>query len=218
MTAPLIPANRLFLITLGVTIVAGMFCTPPPFEFKLTNNYKREHFLGRELSGSTVGICMLLSDTGIPPPKTISSAAIVKKIRENRSDLVYSGPDSVFERLKNQSGEAAVAQFRSELFNGDMGILLTSDSLWHAVGNDYLLVIRLRRGMYIRTFNQMIRKRFIVEAELWDCREIETVWRVVVDGSCSRPGYSDRKILLEALGSIAAALPASLPAYDTKSW
>ncbi len=218
MTATHIPAKRFFLIALEVIAVAGMFCTPPPFEFKLTNNYRREYFSGKELSGGTVGICMLLSDTGVPPPKTVTSAVILKKIRNTRSDLVYSEPDSVFDRLLKRSDKAAVERFRSQLFKGDLVALQAGDSLWQEVGNDYLLVIRLRRGMHIRTFNQIMRKRFIVEAELWDCREVETVWRVIVDGSCSRPGYSDSKILIEALGSIAAALPASLPAYDTKSW
>ena len=193
-------------------------CTPPPYEFALTGNYQREHFSGKDISGATIGLCMLLGDTGTARDRDVPSAPVVEKFRAARPDLDFREPDSVYGRLQRILSGEKLAAFRSLLFRGEVVTLQALDTVWKNIGYDFILVIRLRRGMSIRTFNQMMRKRFIVEAELWDCGEAETVWRVSIDGKCSRPGYSDRKFLLESLVPVATALPASLPAYDTRTW
>ena len=202
----------------GVLLLVAVACTPPPFEFTLTNNYQRENFSGRDVAGSTIGLCMLLSDPRGGDTAMLSSGKITKKIRSARPDLHFMEPDSVYRRLTYALAPADMRHFRSLLFRGDLVALQALDTVWRAVGYDYLLAFRLRRGMYIKTFNQMMRKRFLIEAELWDCREMETVWRVIIDGKCSRPGYTDRQFLLESLESVTLALPAALPAYDSKTW
>ena len=193
-------------------------CTPPPFEFTLTNNYQRENFSGRDVAGGTIGLCVLLTDTGVVTAEVLPSKTIVKKIRSTRPDLNFKEPDSVYRRLGHFLAPTDLQRFRSLLYNGDLVALQALDTVWGVVGYDFLLALRLRRGMHIKTFNKMMRKRFLVEAELWDCKEIETVWRVIIDGKCSRPGFTDRKLLLESLASVASALPSALPAYDSKSW
>lgn len=202
----------------GVLLLAAGACTPPPFEFTLTNNYQRENFSGRDVAGRTIGCCMLLTDTGVVTAEVLPSKEIVKKIRSTRPDLNFKESDSVYHRLGHSLVRTDLQRFRSLLYKGDLVALQALDTVWRAVGYDYLFVLRLRRGMHIKTFNQMMRKRFLIEAELWDCREIETVWRVIIDGKCSRPGITDRRFLLESLESVISALPAALPAYDSKSW
>ena len=202
----------------GVLLLVLVVCTPPPFEFTLTNNYQREHFSGRDIAGGTIGICMFLSDADVVHADMLPSGQIAKRIRSTRPDLDFIEPDSVHRRLKHFLAPTDLRHLRSLLYKGDVVALQALDTVWRAVGYDYLLAFRLRRGMHIRTFNQMMRKRFLIEAELWDCREIETVWRVIIDGKCSRPGYSDRRFLLESLESATSALPSALPAYDSKSW
>jgi hypothetical protein len=201
-----------------VLLLFAADCTPPPFIFTRINNYQRDHFSGNDVSGSTIGLCMLLTDTGSVQPGTIPSELIVKKVRLVRPDLDFMEPDSVDARLRRSLGAEEVRRFRSLLYNGDVVALQAMDTVWRAVGYDYLLAIRLQRGMYIKTFNQMMRKRYVIEAELWDCSEVETTWRVIIDGTCTRKGYSDRRFLLASLEQITAALPSAVPAYDTKSW
>ena len=218
MDAARTPVKRWLGGVFGTICLITVVCTPPPFEFMLTNNYQREHFSGRDISGAVIGLCMLLGDTGDVPGRDVSSAMIGQKFRSTRPDLLFREPDSVFGRLQRMLPDTEAAGFRSLLYHGDVVALQALDTVWKNLGYDFLLVVRLRRGMYIKTFNQIMRKRFLVEAELWDCTEAETVWRVIIDGKCSRPGYSDRQFLLESLVMVATALPSALPAYDTKSW
>jgi hypothetical protein len=206
---------RVLLFTLSFWL---MECTPPPFEFALSNTYRREYFSGRDVGNKVIGVYLLLQAAGGSAKKELPSSLILRAVHKARPDLLFAEPDSVSGRLQKELSPGSVERFQTLLFNGEVVALQESDTAWRTIGYDYLLAVRLRHGMDIRTFNQMLRKRVVLEAELWDCSQGEAAWRVIVNGQCSRKGYTDRQFLLEALSSIAAALPSAFPAYDSKSW
>ena len=209
---------RFQIISAGIAAGVLFACTPPPTEFTMARSYQREHFSGKDVSGKTIGLSMLISDPKGAVKKGIASSLVGTTARKNRPDLLFTEPDSVRAHMVKEVPEDSVEDFYHLLFKGDVPALQVHDSLWRSVGNDFLLAARLSHGMNIRTFNQMARKRILVEAELWDCREYEVVWRVSVNGQCSRAGYSDRQLLLDALSTVVAALPSAIPSYDSKSW
>ncbi len=203
------------LLLLGWQLLS---CTPSPFRFSLSNSYTREYFSGRDVGGHTFGICPLLTDRGPVTGTKLPSATVVAMVRKERPGLQVREADSVHTALLSALSGQALERYYNLLYKGEIVSLQNADSLWKAVGTDYLLVIRLRHGMDIRTFNQMSRKRINLEAELWDCPAMETVWRVSVLGTCNRAGFSDQKFLIEAIRTIVDALPSPLPSYDTKPW
>ena len=193
-------------------------CTPPPFQFVLSDNYTRERFSGRDIGNHTIGVCPLLTRNGPVFGAKLPSSAVAEMIRKTRPDLLIHDADSIHAALSSRLPTATLQRYYRLLFEGEVVSVQTEDSLWNAVTTDYLLVVRMRHGMDIRTFNQRSKKRINLEAELWDRSAMETVWRITVIGTCSHVGYSDQQFLIEAMGRVAAALPPSAPAYDTKAW
>ncbi|MBN1578615.1 MAG: hypothetical protein JW913_18775 [Chitinispirillaceae bacterium] len=212
-----------FTVSGALVIIAAMLgplvsCTPSPFGFTLSSNYTRDRFSGRDIGGHSIGICPLLTAEGPVAGTKLPSPAVIAALRKKRPDLQFRDADNVHATLSSVLPSVTMERYYRLLFTGDVVALQSEDSLWGAVNVDYLLVVRLRHGMDIRTFNQRSRKRISIEAELWDCASMETAWRVGVIGICNRAGISDQKFLVEAFGEIVAALPTAAPSYDTKSW
>ncbi|MBN1308317.1 MAG: hypothetical protein JXA18_10400 [Chitinispirillaceae bacterium] len=215
--------HELFTLNGAFIVIAAVLgsltsCTPSPFGFTLSGHYTRDRFSGRDIGGHSIGVCPLLNAGGPVPGTKLPSTAMIAALRKKRPDLRLQGADDVHAALSSMLPAVALERYYRLLFNGEVVALQSADSLWKAVGADYLLVVRLRYGMDIRTFNHRSRKRIGLEAELWDCAAMETAWRISMLGTCNRAGISDQRFLVEAFGEIAAALPATAPSYDTKSW
>jgi hypothetical protein len=139
-------------------------------------------------------------------------------VRKSRPDLQFRNAVDVHKMLSSKFNDTILANYYRLLYDNDIVQLQIADSLWKVIDCDYLFVVRLRRGIDIRTFNERLRKRIEIEAELWDRSGMEVAWRVALLGICDRPGFSDQEFLTEAFRVLTEALPASAPAYDTKSW
>lgn len=193
-------------------------CSPALFNFEVKNSYTREYFTGRDIGGHTIGICPFLTRQGAVMRDMRASREIVKLIAKERPDVAVVPSDQVEQMLCEKLDSVALHRFYQLLYQGDVTALQVLDTVWNALTVDYLMVIRMRNGMNIRTFNRVARKRLALEAELWDRTAMEAVWRVSVNGFCGRAGISDRRFIDEAIKKIYAELPATLPSYDTKTW
>ena len=206
---------------LGVWIgTIGLFfiCTPPLYDFDITHNYSRTKFSGRDLSNRLIGISPLLTQSGAIFGRKFPSISIIEMIRKEKKELEVIGADSVHNVLSRQLPSERLDNFYQLLYSGKIVTLQNEDTIWNAMNTDYLLALRVRHGMDIRTFNQMMRKKVRLEAELWDCVAKETAWRVTIVGTCNRHGVSDQQFLIEAIRKVIIALPPMLPAYDKKAW
>lgn len=209
----------------GILLTAGLFlmmhclsCTPSPYSFTLSNNYTREKFSGRDISAHRIALFPLLASGGIITGPKFPSADIAGVFRKVRPDLNFLDADTVRDLIAKALAPSFLDSMQTLLYKGEIAALQTEEQFWRSVQAEYLFVFRLRHGIDIRTFNQLSRKRIIVEAELWDCAAMETAMRMQLTGTCNRAGYSDREFLLEAFKTFGAALPEWAPAYDTKSW
>ena len=94
----------------------------------------------------------------------------------------------------------------------------TVDTFWNGVPTDYLLVVRVIYGMDVHTFNRRNRKKFRLEAELWNRNEMEVVWRVAVKGVSDRRTITHQKLIGDALEKVLLELPVTLPNYEPGKW
>jgi len=163
-------------------------------------------------------VCPLLTKDGPVDEKKFPVASVLDTLQKRRPELQYRTIDATDSRFIHTVSTADRNLFFSMLFDGRMLTSGSFDTVWQALACDYLLVCNLRHGMAVTTFNRVTKKTVLIEAELWDCRSFEVVWRTTVDGSCTNKTLSDGRLIAAGFGEIAAALPALLPSYDNSSW
>ncbi len=207
------------VIFLSFLICLQTACTSSKaLRFVLSDNYTRERFSGRDIGGHTIGLCPLLTKDGPITGDSGLSAVVAETVVKMRPDLVVINADSVHAVLSGRLPPDLLQRYYNLLFTGEILLLQTLDSLWNALNSDYLLLIRMRHGMYVRTFGNKTLKRIGLEAELWDRRAMETVWRINITGTCTSGKVSDGEFLVKAIEKISEALPLSAPAYESGSW
>jgi|GEM_PF-1688312 len=193
-------------------------CAPQPYRFSSSLMYVRDRFSGRDIGNHTIALLAPLTHGGIAKAESFSFDAYGEMARDALPAMDVIGADSLHSVLLGRLGEEAFEHYCTLLFTGEIAVLQTCDSLWNAVGADYLLVVRIHRGMDIRTFNNVRSRRLALEAEVWDCAGREVAWRHGVSASCDRTEVPDEKLITEAVRVALVSLPRSQPSYDTKSW
>jgi hypothetical protein len=206
----------IFIVT--VVELSFVYCTPAPFQYKLSSTYSMDTFSGGDINNRTIGVCPLLTEEGPISEKKIPYSLLSDTLRIHRPELkfnlIQSNRYASFHKVAPQD----ILDFYAMLYHGRMVQLQTVDTVWKAIGFDYLLVFYVRYGMSVHTFNRAARKQVRLEAELWDCNELEAVWRVTADGTCLSNNVSDIQFLTYGIGTIVSALPALTPSYDKGTW
>ncbi len=197
-------------------ILMHLCCSPSPYGFSVNHLYSREKFSSSELYERSIGICHLLRDTCYDTLQFLRSKSHFEELKKVRSDLQFISADEIERHFLNKWSMDSLQQFFTLLFKGQIATLQTRDSLWSGIKSDYYLVMRLRDASTVKTFNNAVRKRVSVEAELWDCKDQEVLWRIIVRGICVRGKIPDRQFLLEAVKNVFEKLPKPLPSYGNQ--
>jgi hypothetical protein len=206
---------RSVLLSISV-ILLHLYCSPSPYGFSVNQLYCREKFSGSDLYGRSIGICPLLRDTAYDTLQFLRSQNQFEELKKNRSDLQLISADEIEKNFLNKWGMDSLQEFFNLLFRGKIASLQTRDSLWSGVKSDYYLVMRLKDASTVKTFNNAVRKRVSLEAELWDCKDQEVLWRTEVKGICISGKIPDSRFLMEAVKNVCEKLPAPLPSYGNQ--
>jgi hypothetical protein len=193
-------------------ILLHLYCSPSPYGFSVDLLYSREKFSGSDLYERSIGICPILRDTGYYTSQFLRLEGYLEELKKMRSDLQFIPADEIERHFLNKWGMDSLKEFFNLLFKGEIASLQTRDSLWSGIKSEYYLVMRLRNASTVRTFNNVTRKRVSVEAELWNCKDQEVLWRTMVRGICNN-NVPDSKFLLEAVKHACEKLPSLLPSY-----
>lgn len=188
------------------------------FTFHLDTTYTMEGFTGREINNRTIGVCPLLAKEGPVDEQRFSLANLLDTLHRRRPEIrckpLKNGSSGFFAAVSAEDRKT----FFTMLFEGNMLSAGTFDTVWQATKCDYLLVCSIRHGMSVTTFNRVTKKMVLLEAELWDSRSFEVVWRTTVEGSCTRCTVPDSRLITSGIGEIVSALPVLLPSYDNSAW
>lgn len=206
---------------IGITlfcILVLITCSPPPYGFVLNNQYIRNDFSGRELSGKLICMCPLLNGVRADTSGALRSDELFRKVAKSRSDLRLISPGEMENTFRKKWGRDSLNLFFEMLSKGEMLSLQTSDSLWKGIGARYFMALRVKNASTVKSFNRSVRKRVSLEAELWDCNMAATVWRVIVNGICIDERIPDSRFIQDAIITAYQELPVVMPAYDNKSW
>ncbi|MCX7725256.1 MAG: hypothetical protein N2053_00255 [Chitinispirillaceae bacterium] len=195
-----------------------LFCAAVPSKFSISNSYTKENFVGWDLGNHTIGICPFLTDDGWLDEKKFSYVKLTKKMYRQRPDLEFQSPESVHYLISKNFSPNEVNVIYKNLFNGSILFLQNYDTLWNNINYDYLLLIKIKSGSYIKTFDNLTKKKIKLEVELWNTKEKECVWRREIKGECWDKRIDEKEFIEEAVIRIVSLLPSALPAYDSKEW
>lgn len=201
-------------VLLSITfILLHLYCSPSPYGFSVNQLYSRDKFSGSDLHERSIGICPLLRDTVYDTLQFLRSQNHLEELRKVRSDLQFISVDEIEKHFLNKWSMDSLQAFFTLLYRGKVASVQTRDSLWNGIKSDYYLVMRLKNASTVKTVNNAVRKRVSIEAELWDCKYQEVLWRTEVRGVCDRGKIPDSQFLLEAAKKACEKLPSLLPSY-----
>lgn len=206
---------RSVLLSIAIMLL-HLYCSPSPYGFSVNQLYSREKFRGSDLYERSIGICPLLRDTGYDTMQFLRSKSHFEELRKVRSDLHFISADEIESHFLDKWSTDSLHQFFTLLFRGEVASLQTRDSLWSGIKSDYYLVMRLRDASTVKKLNNEIRKRVNMEAELWDCKDQEVLWRTAVRGICIKDKIPDRQFLLETVKNACLNLPVPIPSYGNQ--
>lgn len=193
-------------------------CSPQSCAFSSNILYSREKFSGADLYEKTIGICPLLRDTLKDTIRFLFSEDHFEELKKNRTDLHFISAGEMEKKFLNRWEMDSLQLFFRLLFRGEIAALQTRDSIWSGLTSDYYMVIRMANASSVKTFNNTIRKRLHLEAELWDCKDHEVLWRTSVKGVCVDSKNPEGRFVMDAVKKAYSELPALLPSYGNQAW
>lgn len=213
----MISLHRSVLLAMSISSLL-LYCSPRQCGFSVNHLYSRDKFSGSDLYEKSIGICPLLRDTGYDTVQLLNSDTSFEELKKVRTDLHFASVSEMEKHFLKKWDQDSLQLFYNLLFRGEIAVLQTRDSIWNAIKSDYYLVMRMANASTVKTFNNTVSKRLHLEAELWDCRDQEVLWRTRVKGICVNSKTPDRQFLLEAIKSACSQLPATLPSYGNQPW
>jgi hypothetical protein len=180
--------------------------------------YCKENFSGRDLGSQNIVVTPLLAGSGILRHEQITPEKQIEAVRDGRRDLGLVRPAGFEDAFIRKFGPDSLESAYDKLYKGSMVDLQTDSSLWKMVGSDYLMVLKLARGLAMKSIDGRTARIIRVEGELWECDSMEVVWRTAVDCYCRNDREPSATLLTTAVCRIFGALPKVLPGYGKNKW
>jgi len=202
-------------------VIAAILCScaGPSKQFDTRVMYSARNFSGEDLSGHTILQFPLMAPQSMMDRSghdlLDTTASRIGLIRSDLSLRDIRDFESPFVR---QYGPEALKSFYGLLRDGNVIAVQGADSVWGSIPGKYALSARLLSGARIRTFGDRQYRSIILEAELWDIRRAEVVWRGRVSGRDSGRRSSDSDFLAACILELYADLPSYHSIPHSESW
>ena len=162
-----------------VFIFLFFFCIPPS-NYKCCDCtseilYQLKSFSPKMLTNSGVLILPVLVGEESGTLKYLDIKEITKMLLNVRKDLTPIDKKDFELRIKAKYDSTILISFYKNLYNSDIIALQNSDSIWQETECDYCLVMRIKNAVKIKSINNVIKRKMILETELWKINRPETV-------------------------------------------
>jgi len=181
-----------------------------PWHVQIT--HRDTYFVEESLSVRPLVYLPLLSAKGLDSLQVKATRSFFETYSANSATVPLRPADSLQTHLLMQLGADSLNRIYKQLFSSDMFILKQLDSLWEALGEQYLLIFRLSDGSRIKLFDGAEISRVFLEAEIWDPTLRSVVWRAETRQR-SQQNHSDLEMLRRGLASLVRAVPRPRQGY-----
>jgi hypothetical protein len=209
---------RIIQILISAILINLLNCSSQTSAFKAKNVYMVDGFNENTLSGSLICAGPLFNQKCIDIIDSIKIINNFQKITDIRKDLKLISLMQIKGKLTNKIGSVSCDSLFSILCSESVVTKQLLDTLWQLIDCDFLMVIRIKDAMSIKTFDDVEKKRIYIEAELWKCKDQEIVWRTEAYGIADGKVVTDREIIDMSIQKIYQELPLTVPSYENEKW
>ena len=198
-------------------------CTPAPqtapaVTYNAEISYQQQWFSGGSLTDESLLILPVLTASGADTTSALSGRHIGKLFQAARPDVEPVTKEEFETRYATDHDTASLSAFYRLLFKGAMVPLANSDSVWKEMKTAYCLATRVTNALTIRDFNGVVKRRMILETELWNVDSAEAVLRISVQASAMSQALTDAEFIKAALAAAFEKLPVFAPASNEQNW
>lgn len=191
-------------------------CAPETSRFETAIDYHDERLERVRSRGETVIVMPVLTADGPDTASVFSFDSLAGLLDSEAGRFTVLSGEEVVDGFSRGSGDIASADLYRWLHAGAVDSLRKRRELWRAVPAGYMLVVKVRTGARITTFARDEKLRLGLEAELWDTRQRDIVWRATTAGIADGPSHDEGAFIRAGLKEVFVCLPVfgTKPAMD----
>lgn len=193
-------------------------CASTSVSFSTKKVYIADNFTDHTLSGTSIGIGPILSKRGLNLDDSMSCEQICKIVSANRPDLMIISYNRIRENFSSKFSVHQCDSLFLQLYSKNSYEVQLLDSMWNLINCDYVLLVRLKDAMSIKTFGDVDKKRVSLDAELWNRKDQETILRIELQGVADGKKITDKQFLLDVMAKIFSEIPKTVPSYENGKW
>jgi hypothetical protein len=197
-------------------------CSPRPdstaVTYDATITFQDPFFSGASLSEVPVLILPIVKRNMFDTSETVSPLVITQLLQTVRKDIVPVYKSDFEAAYLAKYDSTKLADFYKSLCAGDMLALANSETVWKQMHVSYCCVTRMKNAVTIKDFDDIVKRRMILETELWNADSSAVVFRVEVKAGARGARMKDDEFVKAALNAAFAKLPVFSPANNEKNW
>lgn len=148
-----------------------------------------------------------------------SSRGIAARLPKNWHNVILTYKETLDSAALGTFSKMEMEGFYRVLAGNDILALQTRNNrFWELMPASYLLIIRIVRGLHIKTYQRQQKKKAVLEAELWNTRTREVVWRCETQGADIHADRSEELFIQAGILSIVRLLQDNSPVSEQKNW
>lgn len=204
---------------ISIFFLLSMGCASGTGEWRSKLLYSNKEFGKRQYSTrNSILLLPLITekgfDTGTALPQVVQKEAL-HRLQGNIE--IYFKKDFEEAYLLTNSREL-LDSFYIKLFANDFLALTSYDSVWRSVPSQYIMVIRINNGARINSFDGILKRKAVLEIELWDVKNVEVVWRAESSGFEMNSKITDAEFIAQGIKEAFKLLPEFLPVANEENW
>jgi hypothetical protein len=216
------PAKTVAL--LSMCVILYFRCSPNTLhragltEFWANPIYCEEHFSGASLSNQTLLMFPAVYGKGKDTTTLFSAQQQIEILQKVRSDLHFETSETFSQNYTDAHDTASLNRFYQALLSGKIVEAQTSDSIWKSMDASFMLFVRVKYAVRIKSFDGNWRKNVKMDVELWNVASQETVWRLDLTGLARTAELSDAQFMKSALIAAFCKVPGYVPENNESVW
>lgn len=209
----------LFCGGLLVSIVLFMQCAAKKGQWKAELLFENQKLASsKRTTGHTVVVLPLVTDSCFDTSRALAPEKFSRELIREQESIRLLFQNDFEESIILKHGREMLDSFYAAIGTNDMLALHALDTVWKSLPGEYLLAVRVASGVRINSFDNVVKRKAQLEAELWDIRTIEVVWRAKASGFEMNVSVTDAQFVIDGIKKIGTLLPDFIPVREEENW
>jgi|GEM_PF-3185175 len=203
----------------GVLLLLFAGCTPGTRQWSSEILFQKNEIEHNRLStGNSILLFPLVTESGFDTTSAFSPAALTKDLLQLQKGVTLAGKADFEKAYRAAHTSESLEAFYRGLFKNDMLVLTTNDSAWACMPAQFVVIIRLNKGVRISSFDGILKRKVALESEIWNAKNAEVVWRGQVSGFEMNKEKSDADVLVAGIRELFKLFPEFIPRNEIENW